>query len=171
MLSNAAIKILRQLTDVIHQISPADLTRPSKTLGGSTVGQHIRHTLEFFSCFNEGYECGLINYDRRNRNRQIECDKTTALAVAEKMMTFAKELRTKKDLRIEIGYDPGTDECVTVDTNSDRELIYNIEHAVHHMAIMKIGLKEVAPYVKLEDTFGVAASTIRHGRHVNSIAE
>jgi hypothetical protein len=30
------------------------------------------------------------------------------------------------------------------------------------MAIMKIGIHETAPYVKLAHDFGIAASTIRH---------
>jgi len=38
---------------------------------------------------------------------------------------------------------------------------------VHHMAIMKIGLREVAGYVKLTSDFGIAASTIRYqGNHL-----
>jgi hypothetical protein len=49
-----------------------------------------------------------------------------------------------------------------MDTNYFRELTYNIEHAVHHMAIIKIGIREVANYVTLPADFGIAASTIRY---------
>jgi hypothetical protein len=41
-------------------------------------------------------------------------------------------------------------------------LVYNIEHAVHHMAIMKIGIREVADYINLPDNFGIAVSTLRY---------
>jgi hypothetical protein len=65
-------------------------------------------------------------------------------------------------LKLEVGYDLHNDDFVTIDTNSTRELVYNIEHAVHHMAIMKIGIREIASYVKLPSDFGVAASTVRY---------
>jgi len=43
-----------------------------------------------------------------------------------------------------------------------RELQYNIEHAVHHLAIIKIGVKTLEDSFKLDDNFGIAASTIRN---------
>jgi hypothetical protein len=67
-----------------------------------------------------------------------------------------------RPLQLEVGYERNSDTHVTIDTNYLRELSYNIEHAVHHMAIMKIGLKEVAAYVPLPDDFGIAVSTLRH---------
>ena len=51
-----------------------------------------------------------------------------------------------------------------IETNIGRELAYNIEHAVHHMAILKIGLAIVAPEVKVPEGFGVAVSTLRYKR-------
>ena len=47
-------------------------------------------------------------------------------------------------------------------SNYHRELAYNVEHAIHHMALIKIGVKENAPYVQLPDDFGIASSTIRY---------
>ncbi len=56
-------------------------------------------------------------------------------------------------------------------SNFYRELIYNIEHAVHHMAIMKIGVLEVAPYVSMPLDFGVAVSTIRHKKSETALQQ
>jgi hypothetical protein len=71
-------------------------------------------------------------------------------------------------LKLEVGYDIEREEFVTIDTTFFRELAYNIEHAVHHMAIVKIGVREVAPYITLDKDFGVAASTIRHKEAIAS---
>jgi hypothetical protein len=65
-------------------------------------------------------------------------------------------------LTLEVGYDADSDDCVTISTNYFRELTYNIEHAIHHMAIMKIGVREIAPYIPLDENFGVAVSTVRY---------
>jgi hypothetical protein len=65
-------------------------------------------------------------------------------------------------LVLEVGYDIDADDTQSMETSVFRELTYNIEHAVHHMAMIKIGLRDVAPYVVLPPDFGIAMSTLRH---------
>jgi hypothetical protein len=48
----------------------------------------------------------------------------------------------------------------TVETSAGRELVYNIEHAIHHIAMIKIAVINLLPHIKLPDNFGVAYSTI-----------
>ncbi len=154
--------ILQQLSDLIHQIKSEDFTRPCDSLSQATVGQHLRHTLEFFSCLEQGYSKGTINYDKRSHDKRMESDRELTLRAIEQAALFVKNLVAEKPLLLEVGYDRSNEEYVTVKTNAQRELVYNIEHAVHHMAIIKIGVREVASYVKLPPDFGVAVSTIRH---------
>lgn len=157
----ACAHILSQLTDLVAQISESDFVRPSDQLSQSTIGQHLRHTLEFFICFERGYQQGIVNYDKRAHDKQIERDKYIALATIDRIEEFVKSFE-EKELKLEVGYDLSQDEFVTINTTATRELVYNIEHAVHHMAIIKIGIREVASYVNLPKDFGVAASTIRY---------
>lgn len=159
---SACIQILDQLTFLVHEIEEKDFIKPSEALSQSTIGQHLRHTLEFFICFEHGYRDGVINYDKRAHNKRIESDKFVALDTIGKITSFVQNLNTSKSLKLEVGYDRFSESFETIDTNATRELVYNIEHAVHHMAIMKIGVREVAPYITLPANFGVAASTVRH---------
>jgi hypothetical protein len=158
----ACAQILDQLTAVITAIEEHDYTRSSEILSGSTIGQHIRHTLEFFVCLEAGFEMGIVNYDKRAHDKQIETDKFLALKTLERISTFVQHLDLFKPLQLEVGYDPVQEEFTTVETNALRELVYNIEHAVHHMALIKIGIRENAAYVKLPADFGIAASTRRY---------
>ncbi len=160
-ISKACVQILDQLADVVHQLTPSDFSKPSEALSQSTVGQHLRHTLEFFICFEQGFERGVINYDRRAHDKEIESDKYLALSAIRRITAFVESLGENKPLTLEVSYDLKKEDFATLQTNAIRELVYNIEHAVHHMAIMKIGIREIAPYVKLPSDFGVAASTIR----------
>jgi uncharacterized damage-inducible protein DinB len=160
--TKACANILNQLTDMVSQLTEQDFSKPVDTLGNSTIGQHLRHTLEFFICLEKGFGAGIINYDKRAHDKLIETDKFIALSVLSKINEFISQHRTDKPLRLEVAYDLDKEEFVTIETNYLRELVYNIEHAVHHMAIMKIGIREAAPYVKLAYDFGIAASTIRH---------
>ena len=160
-LKQACSGILTQLTELVTQINEQDFTRPAVTLSNSTIGQHIRHTLEFFLCFENGYSSGVINYDKRAHDKLIESDKYIALSAIGQIREFVSSF-AEKPLILEVGYDLLNDDVITIDTTATRELVYNIEHAVHHMAIMKIGIREIATYIKLPPDFGIAASTIRY---------
>lgn len=160
-LSSACSHTLTQLSDLVNQIEEIDFVKPSIALGHSTIGQHLRHTLEFFICFEYGFETGVINYDKRSHDTLIESDKYLALSTINRISDFISKL-SEKTLKLEVGYELHTEDYITIDTTAMRELVYNIEHAVHHMAIMKIGIREVASYIILPSDFGIAASTVRH---------
>ena len=61
-------------------------------------------------------------------------------------------------------------ETMTINTSLHRELQYNIEHAVHHLAIIKIGIKSLEDSFKLDDNFGIAASTIRNKKRMCTVS-
>jgi len=161
-LVEACKTILKQLADAIGQIEEKDFIKPCPSLSYATLGQHVRHTLEFFICLEQGFEQGIVNYDKRAHDKLIESDRVIAVATIEGIGDFISSQVGDKKLKLEVGYEPDDDKFVTLDTNYLRELTYNIEHAVHHMAIMKIGVREVAPYVHLSTDFGVAISTLRY---------
>ena len=50
MLHTSAKELLTQLSSIIHHCKPEDFAKPLSELSGSTFGQHVRHTLEFFIC-------------------------------------------------------------------------------------------------------------------------
>lgn len=166
----ACFEILGQLENTVDQIHSDDFIRPSQSLSNATLGQHLRHTLEFFICLEKGFGSGVINYDNREHNKLVESDKFLALATIGRIREFVEKQKSDKPLQLEVGYERHTNITVAVSTNYFRELTYNIEHAIHHMAIMKIGVREVAPYVKLADHFGVAVSTVRYQEaHVDTV--
>jgi uncharacterized damage-inducible protein DinB len=169
-LVQAGRAILKQLSDAIRQMTEEDFIRPLLSLSQATVGQHVRHTLEFFICLEHGFEHGVVNYDKRAHDKLIETDRCIALAAIDRVSDFISSQTEDRKLALEVGYEPHDDRFLTIETNYLRELTYNIEHAVHHMAIMKIGIREVAPYVQLSSDFGVAASTVRYMYKESGIA-
>jgi uncharacterized damage-inducible protein DinB len=160
-LSQAANNILKQLAGVVDQITEEDFRKPSNALN-ATIGQHLRHTLEFFICLEQGYGRGVVNYDKRIHNKAMENDKFITLHAIHQIQEFINANQSDKALKLEVGYLPDSEACDTINTNYQRELVYNIEHAVHHMAIMKIGIREVAGYITLPSDFGIAVSTLRY---------
>jgi hypothetical protein len=122
-------------------------------------------------CFQAGFHQGIISYDNRRHDRILESDKTVALAAIYDSLTFMSTVSENKSLKLEVAYGIGQEGITSVDTNAMRELVYNIEHAVHHMAIIRIGIREVAPYIKINYEFGVAASTVRFNRADTALSD
>ena len=48
-----------------------------------------------------------------------------------------------------------------LDSNYDREVMYNLEHTIHHKALIKVGINELTQMI-LPSSFGVAPSTLQY---------
>jgi len=128
----------------------------------ASVGQHTRHVIEFFQVLFSQADSGIVNYDKRMRNDLIQ--ENTAYA-ATQINDIIEKMNSRPEnfpIKLEVNYDLNCDECKYVDSTFEREIIYTIEHTVHHMALIRIGIQAVAPDYSLPDDFGVAASTLKH---------
>ncbi len=153
-----AIKnVFNQLDESLIKLSEAQYKQPSKILFNATIGQHVRHIIELYICLYNGYETGIVNYEKRDRDIRIETDKDFAIELLH-MITHNLD-RSNKDLLLEAGDDYSL--SVPVATNYYREIIYNLEHTVHHMALIRVGINEVST-ISIPDGFGVASSTIKY---------
>lgn len=52
-------------------------------------------------------------------------------------------------------------EAISISTNYYRELVYNLEHCIHHQALIKVALLQLN-HVTIDENFGVARSTIEY---------
>jgi hypothetical protein len=155
--------VLYQLTDAINQLKHGDYKKPLETLSLSSIGQHVRHIIEFYQCMMNGHEKSVINYDRRIRDKMIEESREFALQCVNKILFDIKSIELNKSLSLEVSYEQNKEDAsFMLSTTFERELVYNIEHAIHHMALIKIGIKEIDSELILPSEFGVAASTIKH---------
>jgi hypothetical protein len=68
--------------------------------------------------------------------------------------------RDNKELVLEAAYDDNSTEIISITTNYYREIAYNLEHTIHHMALIRVGITEVSS-IQLPDDFGVATSTVK----------
>jgi hypothetical protein len=148
--------LLEQIQYVLDGLTNEQYIQPVKVLSQSTIGQHTRHILEFFIELNKGYENGTVDYDKRIRNHAVESDKFFA---SNTLQQIKNELvKPDKELMLRVEY--GTAHSLTVPTNYFRELVYNMEHAVHHMALIRIGAEAITD-ITIPAEFGIAASTLK----------
>lgn len=143
----------------LARLSAAEYQQGIPLLSHATLGQHTRHFIEFYQCLLQQLPSGTVNYDLRLRDARIEQDPGFARQAIEQVKKHLSPLLPAMPLTLA---GKVTDSPQGVPTNVARELIYNIEHTIHHLAIIKIGLKLVRPDLKLPETFGVAPSTLAH---------
>ena len=158
-LQQAISNVFVQLQDSVERLTDGQYIQPISSLSNATIGQHVRHILELFVCLENGYNDGLVNYEKRKRDRAIETNKAFALQLMHSIN--AALARPDKDLVLEAGYDELSQDVLHIKTNYLRELVYNLEHTVHHMALIRVGLLELSSF-DLPESFGVASSTIKY---------
>jgi hypothetical protein len=163
-LHQTADELLSQLHDIINQLEDGHFSEPLPVLNDSTIGQHIRHTIEFFLCLMDARVSLSINYDERKHDTLIEQDPKVASRVITSIQEFLSHEGDDFAMILRANYSivDGVDQ--EIPSSFYRELAYNIEHTIHHMALLKIGLKSNFEYVSLPRHFGVASSTVRHQR-------
>ena len=148
---------LLQLKEPVMTLSEIQYAQRSAVLSGASVGQHVRHVLELFTCLLEGYAHGTIHYENRKRDHRIETDRM----LAAELLSKTADLIEQQDRQLTLAYSTGTDTLEYIPTSYQRELLYNLEHAIHHMALIRIGISAVAA-IQLPDNFGVAPSTLQY---------
>ncbi len=151
-------KNIIQLKDLIHQInflSDIEYSQGLEILSNASIGQHYRHILEFYLILMNSVTEGSLSYDLRKRDKRLEKQKDFANELAYKIIQWLKEPIKDYDLTLE-----QNSERFNITSSFYRELHYLYEHTTHHMAIIKIALKQINPDIEINKQFGVADSTI-----------
>jgi hypothetical protein len=156
MILHSVTNTLQELSKVVQKISAQEFTLSYPALSNATIGEHTRHVLEMFQCLLEQYESGTINYDLRKRDVTLQTQPNVALHVIDFLL---KELdKPNKPLVLQ----STLDECITnVSTNYHRELMFNLDHCVHHQALIKVAFT-LSNTIDIDPDFGVARSTIAY---------
>ncbi len=157
-LIKANIETLGQLKQVLSQLTLAEYKQTLKVLHQNSLGQHVRHVLEFYQCLFTGMPQGLIDYDSRQRDLRLESDLEYAVMVLTDMMQLLESSSAEKALKLQVSF--GHVEPGAVHTTVARELTYLIEHSIHHMAIINIALSAHFEAVVVPHNFGIAYSTV-----------
>ena len=159
---NASKEICNQLFQLCDKLDSKEYAYCSSLLLGSSIGKHMRHIIEFYDILREGSEIGEVNYDTRVRNIQIETKLEAAKDRLTSILSWLEELSVNKNLSVYFQFDMENDNVKQVRSNLMRELAYNMEHAIHHMALIRIALDQQFPHVNIDPNFGLAYSTIRY---------
>ena len=160
-LQNTAVSVLDQLKSVVKQMS-GDIFSQNIPSHEASIGEHTRHTIEFYQCLFEGMKGGTVNYDKRKRNIEIQLSPESAINAINEIIDQINNSDSDFKLTLEISYNMSDESTNRINSSYKRELAYNIEHAIHHMAIIKSIIVENFKNIRLPQNFGIAISTVKY---------
>lgn len=152
------MKLFEQLTEqlftlqsLLEQIEDGQFTYPCTLLSGATIGGHTRHIIELLQCAINGYDKGMIDYINRERNLSLEQNKKAASAEVQKLLhSFHYNNKQLLVLAEDGNHIPST---------YYRELLYNLDHTIHHLALIKVSLLDQNIVIENKN-LGMAYSTL-----------
>ena len=128
--------------------------------GRASVGQHVRHILEFYQCLFDAD--GIVNYDMRKRDILIESNPNHAVAILDGLIATLKAVDAGAPLQLHAEMSSMSAQPLIVVSSLSRELLYVLEHSIHHMALIRLLIKDDNMEFELDDSFGVAYSTLAY---------
>jgi uncharacterized damage-inducible protein DinB len=148
---------LNEIISVLDQLPTHEAyAETCPALSDASIGQHTRHIIELYQCLLSGYQAGLVNYDDRKRDKLYENDRAAAVA---QIREIQKDLeKADKPLHVVCG---SHEQPVTIASNYYREVLYNLEHCIHHQALIRVALIS-ANHILVSEEFGVAPSTMQY---------
>lgn len=156
-------EMLYQLSAFTDLIEGYQFSAHLSILSGNTIGKHLRHIIEFYQHLLQSYLSNqiVVNYDARPRNHLIETDKNYAKQQIEQLVVLLEQTNQDKGMMLCFSLNEKGD-TQHIPTTFYRELAYNLEHAIHHLAIVKMAVIQHFPEIQLDTNFGIAYATIQY---------
>ena len=102
----------------------------------SSIGSHIRHTLDFFDCIINGLDTNDIDLTARKRNEILSRNKEAARDhIYEIQKTLVSYMDVNTDYLVHVTDNLGQGK-VTVNYTLESILAYANSHAIHHYAVI-----------------------------------
>lgn len=155
-------KVLTDLKNLIEKLDSASFSKKNKMLFGASIGEHFRHIIEFYSCCLSQSKENKVNYDLRERNKQLELDIPKGIDTINHILKTLEQLKEKDDQMLVFNNyikEKDYDSKCGLQSSFFRELNYCMDHCIHHQSLIKIALLEQELIYLVDDNFGVAFST------------
>lgn len=115
----------------------------------SSIGSHIRHTLDFFDCIITGLDTNDIDLTARKRDEVLSTDKEVAKQhIYNLQETLTSYVDVNTDYLIHVTDNMGKGK-VTVNYTLDSILCHANSHAIHHYAVIGYILDQLGVTIKI----------------------
>lgn len=129
------------------------------------VGAHLRHVIEHFEALLFPAVPGVVDYDARARDSELERSPGLAqhrLHVLREALSQGSGVALTSAVQVHGQAGLGGEFRFTVSSTMGRELVFVASHAIHHFALLQAHCKQHG--VSTGETFGKAPGTVAHDR-------
>lgn len=161
--ASSLVEVLRQLAEVVEGLSGDQYAAASgDAFSGSSIGGHVRHTLDHVRAMAEGVAVGEIDYDHRQRGTGIEFRREEALAEIRRLSELVEQAgRRAATHAVEVIYMASSDgQAQRASSTVARELAFVLSHTIHHAGMIRAMAKLAGASVPAR--FGYAPSTLAY---------
>lgn len=161
MLHKAVAESLEQVEELISLMADLYGVRPKQAQ--ASVGRHIRHVIDHFWALQEGVATGVVDYNLRHRDSDLEKNGDLAQDIVRKLQSWVASLGNKNpSLTVISEISISESQSVELSSNLNRELLYVLNHTLHHVAYASLLARSLA--VAVPDYLGVAPATATYQR-------
>lgn len=163
MLREALLQSLDQIRRILDRLDALASPDGGWLYAETGIGRHLRHINDHFLALIEGGEAGWVDYNRRHRDSPVECDLQAGRDQLEGILDWCRETELEeRSLRIVSEIDCRASHSLSFESNLSRELLYLINHTIHHAAYIRLRLAQEG--VELPPDIGLAPGTASYLR-------
>ncbi len=149
---------LKSLSSLLLLLNDRQYNQKILFLGNTSIGGHTRHVIELLKCVTDGYHLDRVDYLDRVRDLSLETDKMWAAQELTLMLNRLTQPYKQMKLVTESDEDGSMNLVITT---YFREIVHNTEHVIHHLALIRVALREMELDI-VAHNFGMAYSTIKY---------
>ncbi len=160
----ANIELLESLSLTIGSLTNAQYVWQHNESTGS-IGKHIRHIIDHYTCFFETLSHAYVNYDDRPRVNTVETKTHRACKELSNIVLQLSRFNAHQanPVHIYISATPDKDP-VPAESSLQRELLFLQSHTIHHMAVIQLMLNSLG--ISVGSDFALSPSTISYNQSI-----
>lgn len=164
LIVHQAFTLLEQKRSILKLIKPEDYVKKDPSIFNASVGGHIRHSLDHYHAMisaSENNGSGVVNYDERARNTDIETNPQAALDQIDRLQRAIRTIDLDKSIFVTFMGDEKTFKTYKMKSTVERELSFVSHHAVHHLSTIKLIMNNLSYKFPENSPIGIALSTAK----------
>jgi hypothetical protein len=165
MLRKAFINSLLQVSDILDVVQGLPEDKATEFYQDCNAGKHIRHVLDHLLTFIVSVETGVLDYNCRNRESIEESDWHAAQAQLDQIISTLEALPIgEQTLQVISETDSGVEMIEHFSSNVPREILFLINHTMHHAAYIRLLAKGCD--ITFPEHIGIAPATATYIRKI-----
>ena len=163
MLLQSHIDVLQQAVSLLKEIQTENYQLAMQPHLSGSIGKHIRHVIDHYLALEQGLVDGLVDYNQRHRNSNIEDSPSVALDSLNAIINWLENITSEQlENSVTVRSEVSISGTLNIQGNATlaREILFVSSHAIHHFSLISVA-RSLQGY-EVPQYFGYAPATISY---------